>query len=159
GPEPESIAQTLRKRWPPGKSTLFGWHSADSLPKPSLNDPAAGWLPPSTMPLRPPTIESTPLGCLDFRFASGLSRRELLRVCGLGVFGLSLADLLAAPSASAQANFGGAFGKAKACILLFMWGGPSQLDTWDPKPHAPLDVRGEFKPIQTRVPGIQISEH
>lgn len=49
--------------------------------------------------------------------------------------------------------------KAKACILLFMWGGPAQMDTWDMKPEAPAEVRGEFKPISTNVPGIQICEH
>jgi hypothetical protein len=50
-------------------------------------------------------------------------------------------------------------GRAKACILLFMWGGPAQQDTWDMKPDAPADYRGEFRPIATRVPGIQICEH
>jgi hypothetical protein len=73
--------------------------------------------------------------------------------------GLGLTELLAARSARAGDRSDVAFGKAKACILLFMWGGPSQLDTWDPKPNAPADVRGEFKPIQTQVPGVQISEH
>ena len=60
-------------------------------------------------------------------FRSQLSRRELLRAGGLGLLGMSLPELLAA---RAQ----GGFGKAKACILLFMWGGPAQQDTWDMKP-------------------------
>jgi len=51
------------------------------------------------------------------------------------------------------------FGKAKRCIFLFMWGGPSQLDTFDMKPDAPAEIRGLFKPMSTRVPGIQICEH
>jgi hypothetical protein len=51
------------------------------------------------------------------------------------------------------------FGRAKACILLFMWGGPAQQETWDLKPDAPDQVRGEFRPIATVVPGISISEH
>jgi Protein of unknown function (DUF1501) len=51
------------------------------------------------------------------------------------------------------------FGRAKSCILIFLWGGPSQLDTWDPKPGAPEDVRGPFRAISTRVPGISIGEH
>lgn len=51
------------------------------------------------------------------------------------------------------------FGSAKRCILIFMWGGPSQLDTWDLKPEAPAEVRGEFKPIETSAPGVLISEH
>ncbi|MCA9036018.1 MAG: DUF1501 domain-containing protein [Planctomycetaceae bacterium] len=51
------------------------------------------------------------------------------------------------------------FGKAKRCIVLFMWGGPSQLDTFDLKPNAPAEVRGEFSPINSAVPGMQICEH
>ena len=51
------------------------------------------------------------------------------------------------------------FRRAKSCILIFLWGGPSQLDTWDPKPNAPEDIRGPFRPIPTSVPGISISEH
>src|SRR5215218_5115128 len=51
------------------------------------------------------------------------------------------------------------FGKAKRCIFLFMWGGPSQLDTFDMKPAAPDNVRGTFKPVATKVPGLQICEH
>jgi uncharacterized protein (DUF1501 family) len=81
-----------------------------------------------------------------------LSRRELLRAGGLGLLGLSLPQLLAAQEA-------GGFGKAKACILLFMWGGPAQQDTWDMKPEAPAEFRGEFSPIRTNVPGIHVSEH
>jgi hypothetical protein len=53
----------------------------------------------------------------------------------------------------------GQFGKAKACILIFNYGGPSHLDIWDLKPDAPREIRGEFKPIGTRVPGIAITEH
>ena len=49
--------------------------------------------------------------------------------------------------------------RAKACIFLFMWGGPAHQDTWDMKPLAPAEYRGEFQPIQTRVPGLQICEH
>jgi len=52
-----------------------------------------------------------------------------------------------------------AFGRAKACIVLFMWGGPAHQDTWDLKPSAPREIRGEFQPISTSVPGIQICEH
>ena len=51
------------------------------------------------------------------------------------------------------------FGRAKSCILLFMWGGPAHQDTWDLKPQAPAEIRGEFQPIATKVPGIQICEH
>jgi uncharacterized protein (DUF1501 family) len=88
-----------------------------------------------------------------------LSRRELLRAggLGLGLHGLNLPGLLAAQT---QGNGpGGGFGRAKACILLFMWGGPAQQETWDLKPDAPEQVRGEFRPIATNVPGVFISEH
>jgi hypothetical protein len=110
---------------------------------------------------QPLTCGSAPTGCAEFRRASHISRREVLRVGGLGVFGLSLSDLLGARAASVAtpAARGRMPGTAKACILLFMWGGPSQLDTWDPKPEAPDGVRGEFRPIATRVPGVRISEH
>ncbi len=85
--------------------------------------------------------------------------RDLLRAGLLGVFGLGLDDLFrlrALRRGSRQA--GAADGKAKSCILIWLAGGPSHLDTFDPKPDAPADVRGEFKPIDTAVPGLQISE-
>jgi hypothetical protein len=99
-------------------------------------------------------------GLVGFRNGQ-VNRRELLRVGGLSLFGTTLPNLLAG-RVSAGSSTGlsvETFGRAKSCILLFMWGGPSQLDTWDLKPHAPENVRGEFRPIATRVPGISISEH
>src|SRR5260370_11240844 len=91
------------------------------------------------------------------RLCDRLSRREWLRVGGLGAFGLSLPSLL---SARAQPLLppSSSFGKAKACIVLFHLGGPPQHDTWDPKPDAPPEVRGELKPIATNVPGIRVGE-
>ena len=68
--------------------------------------------------------------------------------------GLSLGDLLAAPSRAASAAVG-AGGKAKSCIVLFLMGGPPQHSTWDPKPDAPAEVRGEIGPIATKLPGVQ----
>jgi len=79
-----------------------------------------------------------------------LTRRELVRAGALGLFGLGLPDVVRADVPKR---------KAKACIVLFMWGGPAQQDTWDMKPDAPDVYRGEFKPIQTNVPGLQICEH
>jgi hypothetical protein len=58
-----------------------------------------------------------------------------------------------------SADSGQAFGRAKACILLFMWGGPAHQDTWDLKPDAPAEIRGSFRPIATQTPGIRICEH
>ena len=96
------------------------------------------------------------------RFCDRLSRREALRVGGLGALGVGLPDLLqsqAAASPTARGPNDGAFGKAKRVILLFMWGGPAHQDTWDLKPHGPSATKGEFLPIGTNVPGIHISEH
>ena len=81
----------------------------------------------------------------------GPTRRELLRAGGLSAFGLTLPHLLAN---RASAGDGGR--KAKNCIVLFLLGGPPQHSTWDPKPDAPAEVRGEFGPIDTNVPGIRV---
>jgi hypothetical protein len=98
-------------------------------------------------------------GCPEFRCARRYTRRELLCAGGLSLFGLGLADLLAADARGDTGRAPRGFARAKSCIVLFMWGGPSQLDTWDPKPDAPAEVRGEFRPIATNVSGIRISEH
>lgn len=96
--------------------------------------------------------------CRNYRRA--WSRRELLRAGGLGLLGVSLPQLLAGRATATDASaVGGSFGRAKRCILLFMWGGPAQQDTWDLKPDAPAEVRGEFQPIATKTPGIEICEH
>src|SRR5260370_42170097 len=88
------------------------------------------------------------------RLCDGLSRREFLRVGGLAAAGLTLPGLLRARASAAAPK-----ARAKSCIQLYMWGGPSQLETFDLKPAAPDGVRGEFKPIGTNVPGIRICEH
>lgn len=85
-----------------------------------------------------------------------LSRRRTVQSGALGLLGLSLPRLLAARAAADESARPA---RAKACILLFMWGGPAQQETWDLKPDAPREIRGEFQPIATQVPGIQISEH
>jgi uncharacterized protein (DUF1501 family) len=82
-----------------------------------------------------------------------MSRREVLRAGAASLFGLTLPKLLQARAAEARP------GRAKACIVLFMWGGPAQQDTWDLKPEAPAEYRGEFKPIATNLPGVHICEH
>lgn len=102
--------------------------------------------------------------CRGFRDVVALNRRELLRVGGLSLLGTTLPHLLEARASSAemaaqQSTGLPGFGKAKRCIFLFMWGGPAQQDTWDMKPDAPEEYRGEFRPIATNVPGIQICEH
>ena len=77
---------------------------------------------------------------------------------GSAALGLTLADLLRSQAVASPAKKGKA-AKAKACIVVWMAGGPSHLDTFDPKPEAPSDYRGTFKPIPTKVPGMQICEH
>jgi hypothetical protein len=89
------------------------------------------------------------------RNARALSRRELLRVGGLGALGLSLPQLLQAE----QSSGAGAASKADACIVIYLNGGPSHLDMWDMKPDAPVEIRGEFRPIATSLPGTQLCEH
>ena len=90
---------------------------------------------------------------------SGVSRRELLRVGGLSALGLSLPTLLESQARASSNDLRGAtFGKAKNVIFLWLQGGPPQHETFDPKPNATAEIRGEFKPIQTNVPGIQICE-
>lgn len=90
------------------------------------------------------------------RLCDGISRREFLRVGGLGPLSLSLPGLL---SGRAEAAPRRSRGTAKSCIQIFLWGGPGQQETWDLKPEAPSETRGEFKPIRTSVPGTQICEH
>ncbi len=88
------------------------------------------------------------------------SRRDLLRVGGLSLLGLSLPELLRG-QARAFERLGrrpASFGKAKSCIVIFLKGGPSQLDTFDMKPDAPAEIRGDFRPIPTNVPEMMISE-
>ncbi len=92
--------------------------------------------------------------CRDHLTAAPMSRRELLRVGGLGLLGLGLPQLLQARDAAPRRPT-----KARSCILLFMWGGPAHQDTWDMKPDAPAEYRGEFRPIATCVPGVRICEH
>jgi Protein of unknown function (DUF1501) len=96
------------------------------------------------------------------RFCDGLTRRELLQVGSLGFLGLSLPEWQVASQASSaipepHSSLPG-FGQAKACILLFMYGSPSQLETFDPKPDAPLEIRGELGCIPSSIPGLNLCE-
>jgi hypothetical protein len=87
--------------------------------------------------------------------ARRVTRRELLRAGGLSVLGLSSLDLAALRAAAPAAGQP----RATSCIFIFLFGGPSHIDLWDMKPGAPLEIRGEFKPVATRTPGIQLCEH
>jgi hypothetical protein len=88
------------------------------------------------------------------RLCDGWTRREVLRVGGLGALGLSLADWCRAEAAGLVRPRA----TAKSVILIFNCGAPSHIDLWDMKPDAPAEVRGEFKPIETNVSGIRVSE-
>jgi hypothetical protein len=86
-----------------------------------------------------------------------ISRRELMRIGGLNLLGLSLPALLRAQAQGATSS-DATFSRAKNIIYLWLQGGPPQHETFDPKPGAPLEIRGPFKPISTNVPGIQFCE-
>jgi hypothetical protein len=88
------------------------------------------------------------------RTCDGVSRRDFLQAGALGAIGLTLADLLAAQAAGAVAPEH----DDRAAIMIFNLGAPSQLDTWDPKPDAPAEIRGPFQPIKTNAAGLEISE-
>src|SRR5436309_8955226 len=84
-----------------------------------------------------------------------ISRRQILQVGAAGLLGLSLPNVLRARSSSGATLTP----SADACILIFLDGGPSHLDMWDMKPAAPVEIRGEFKPIASSLPGVQVCEH
>jgi hypothetical protein len=98
-------------------------------------------------------------------FSHPVSRREWLHVGGLGAIGLSLPRLLGPPVRAADTpapklagDLGASFGRAKNCIFLWLQGGPPQHETFDPKPDAPAEIRGPFKPIATTAPGVRFCE-
>ncbi len=86
------------------------------------------------------------------RFCDGMSRRSWLQIGGLALGGLTLPEILRGESASGVRN------RAKGIIMVLLPGGPSHLDMYDLKPDAPSEIRGEFRPIATNVPGIDICE-
>src|SRR5262245_39291845 len=105
------------------------------------------------------TILGTPRHSCD-----GTSRRELLQVGGAGLFGVSLPRVLAAEAARAPSVGSLATSathhraRAKSVMFVFLFGGPSQLETFDMKPDAPSGIRGPFRPIASRTPGLRICE-
>ena len=90
----------------------------------------------------------------------GPTRRDILRVGGSSVLGLSLGAMFQAQARSQEHKAGGGpgWGKAKSVIMVYLQGGPSHLDLWDPKPDAPDNVRSIFKPIPTKTDGLQFTE-
>ncbi len=90
----------------------------------------------------------------------GLSRRDLLRLGGSSILGLSLGGMFQMQAEAKKAKNGGGpgWGKAKNIILCYLQGGPSHLDLWDPKENVPDNVRSAFKPIKTKIPGVNFTE-
>jgi hypothetical protein len=93
------------------------------------------------------------IGLRTDRTRGRISRRSFLRVGAIGPLGLTLADYLAMRAAGRATD-----GRARSVILLWLWGAPSHLDTFDMKPEAPIEYRGPFAPIATNVPGLRICE-
>lgn len=93
------------------------------------------------------------------RLCDGLTRRDLLHAGAISLFGLGLSEWStpAAPAAMAATGLSG-FGKARACIFIYLYGAPSQLETFDPKPDAPVEIKGEFGVIPSSVPGLNLCE-
>src|SRR6516225_2787538 len=94
------------------------------------------------------------------RLCTGWTRRDLMQVGALGFFGLGLGDFLrlAETQASETPTGNRHFGQAKSCILLHLYGSPSQLETVDMKPDAPVEIRGELKPMRSSLPGLDVCE-
>ncbi|HXG60795.1 MAG TPA: DUF1501 domain-containing protein [Planctomycetota bacterium] len=90
----------------------------------------------------------------------GMTRRDVLRVGGSGLLGLSLGSMFQLRARAQEERRGGGpgWGKAKSIIMIYLQGGPSHLDLWDPKENVPDNVRSVFKPIPTRTPGLQFTE-
>jgi len=111
-------------------------------------------------PTKPNSRESAMLkiGEATVRNCQGISRREMLQVAGLGVAGLTLADWFRGRTALAARPPGGAAARDVSCIFLWLDGGPSHLETFDPKPDTPDTIRGPYGAIPTNVTGIHISE-
>src|SRR5579885_3576931 len=113
----------------------------------------SAYLPPRA---RPPASSEPPVmltvGGSEHRPCDGVSRRDFLRAGALGLGGLTLADVLRLRAASGERT------PARSVIMVCLAGGPSHLDMYDLKPDAPAEVRGDFKPIKTNVPGIDLCE-
>jgi uncharacterized protein (DUF1501 family) len=101
-----------------------------------------------------------PAGCTGFRRSLAASRRHFLQTGCLGAVGLALPDLLRADHQQSAPSVPVSLPRprAKACVLVYLFGGPPHLDTWDMKPNAPAEVRGEFRPAATKAPGLFFCE-
>src|SRR5437588_3367153 len=94
------------------------------------------------------------------KLCTGVTRRDMIVAGGLSLFGVGLADYfrLSQAQASSPAPRPHSFGRAKSCILLYLYGSPSQLELADMKPDAPVEIRGELKPIRSSLRGCDVCE-
>ena len=94
------------------------------------------------------------------RLCDGEARRELLTVGGLSLLGLGLPEILRRQQTARadRSDPGSGFGAADSVVLIYLQGSPSHIDLWDPKPGAQAGIRGEFRPIATRAPGMELGE-
>lgn len=128
-----------------------GYPIAEHRPAISLDrkqSPADNNILPATLPARVPALLSV-IASIPGRLCDGVSRREALHIGSLGACGLALPNLLAARESGA---------KPRACIQLFLLGGPPQQETWDPKPDSPAELRGDLGTIATATIGLRIGE-
>src|SRR6187402_1242244 len=89
----------------------------------------------------------------------GLTRRDLLRFGGSAILGLTLGSMFSLKARAAAPTTGGAgWGKAKSIVMVYLQGGPSHLDMWDPKENLPDKMKSPFKSIPTKIPGVHFSE-
>src|SRR5215204_6835652 len=96
--------------------------------------------------------------CSSFHEASALTRRHVLQIGGLGLFGLTMNRVWAAEEKSKAQKTKAPPARAKSVIFLYQFGGPSHIDMFDMKPDAPEGIRGPHKPIPSNLPGVQVSE-
>ena len=94
------------------------------------------------------------MSCPNFHASRLLSRRSMLRVGGMGLFGMTLPKLIFAEEAARNAK---RIARAKSVIFLFQWGGPSHLETFDMKPNAPSGIKGFHTPMASKADGIQVN--
>src|SRR4051794_16479086 len=115
-------------------------------------------LPGNSTPVPSILKETVPMPAIHQPQESGcqrLTRRQFVQAGNLGLLGLSLPQLLHADGLARRERNEP---RAKACLFINQYGGASQIDTWDPKPDAPMEIRGPYQPIATSTPGIRVCE-
>src|SRR4029079_13259946 len=140
-------------------TTFFGWLFATRAPSIAIFQTGVSTTERNDRPARCKLKDAVMLNCYGERPTNRgtLNRRDLLQIGSLSVVGLMLPDVLRLQATAAGNQTGRA--RDKSVIMIWMRGGPSHIDSFDMKPDAPAEIRGEFRPIQTKVPGIEICEY